>query len=75
MKLPDVKYAIPAETLNATIKVLEFAQTRSEQEAASLFYAACSADEHDHEKIWRLGLERMELAEKAAELVDFYLHL
>ena len=68
-----MKIEISQEQLDAVIKVLEFAQDRSEQEAASLFYATRNA-ECDREMVWALGQERMELAHQAAELVDHFLH-
>lgn len=68
-----MKIELTQVQLDAVIKALEFAQDRSEQEAASLFYAARSA-ERNREMTWALGLERMELAHQTAELVDFFLH-
>lgn len=68
-----MKIELTQEQLDAVIKALEFAQDRSEQEAASLFYAARST-ERDREMTWALGLERMELAHQTAELADFFLH-
>ena len=69
-----MKIEITQEQLDSTIAALEFAQDRSEHEAASLFYAARNT-EHDREMTWALGLKRMELAHQTAQLLDFYLHL
>lgn len=71
-----MKIELTQEQLDATIKALEFAQDRSEQEAAALFFASRKTEhERDRETVWNLGLKRMELAHQTAALVDFYLHL
>lgn len=76
MDLPDVKYAIPAETLTATISALEFAMIRYEQEAAALLDTARHEQDETLAKLGRkLGRKRLEQADRTANLVDFYLHL
>lgn len=76
MNLPEVKYSIPADILTATITALEFAQSRYEQEAAALIGAA----RHEQDEVLtslgrKLGRERLAQADRAAELVNFYLKL
>lgn len=76
MNLPDVKYAIPADTLTATISALEFARDRYEQEASALIGAA----RHEQDEVLvrlsrKLGRERLEQADRTGDLVDFFLHL
>ncbi len=81
MNLPDVKYAIPDEILADTIKTLEFAQSRYEQEAAALIGAALiGAARHEQDEVLtslgrKLGRERLMQSDRAAELVAFYLNL
>ena len=80
MKMPDVKYAIPAETLTSTISALEFARDRYEQDAAALFGAALVAAKTEQGEAFvklslKLGQENLEQADKTANLVDFYLSL
>lgn len=76
MNLPEVKYSIPADIMTATIAALEFAQSRYEQEAATLIGAA----RHEQDEVLvnlsrKLGRERLEQADQAAKLVNFYLNL
>lgn len=76
MKLPNVKYAIPQEILNDTIAALEFVQERYEQEATALISAALYEQDETLVRLSRkLGCQRLEMADRAAELVDFYLSL
>lgn len=76
MKLPDVKYPIPAKTLTDTVTALEFAQTRYEQEAAALISTSQHEQDETLVKLSRkLGRERLAQAERTSELVDFYLSL
>lgn len=71
-----MKIEITQEQLDATIKALEFAQDRSEQEAAALFFASRKTEHaHDREMVWNLGLERMQLAHQTSTLVNFFLLL
>ena len=67
-----MKIELTQDQLNATIKVLEFAQGRYEQEAAALIGAA----QHEQdETLVRLSREHLEQADQASNLVDFYLSL
>ncbi len=76
MDLSDVKYAIPDETIGATITALEFARSRYVQEATDLIRAARYERDEELVKLSRkLGRERLEQADATAALVEFYLHL
>lgn len=73
-----MKIEITQEQLDDTIKALEFAQNRYEQDALTLLAASFRTSERDtaySASCQTLGLERMARAVETTKLVDFYLHL
>ncbi len=60
-----MKIELTQEQLDDTISILEFAQSRLEQEASALLNVRAGRD---------LAVTRLGQAKKAADLVDFYLH-
>lgn len=69
-----MKIEITQDQLDDTIKALEFAQTRYEQEAAALIGAARHEQDETLVRLSRkLGRERLEQSDRASALVDFYL--
>ena len=71
-----MKIELTQDQLNATIKVLEFAQGRYEQEAAALIGAAQHEQDETLVRLSReLGREHLEQADQASNLVEFYLSL
>lgn len=61
-----MKIEITQEQLDNLVEMLEIAQSRLELEAAALLNAP---------KGRRIAVKHLEQAEKAAALVDFFLHL
>lgn len=75
-----MKIEITQDQLDATIKALEFAQTRYEQDAVAIFGAMLSAVEQEPDETrvkqsQKLGWEWLDMADRTSELVDFFLHL
>lgn len=68
MNLPDVKYSIPADILTATIETMRDYSRLLEAEAAAL--AKLKSPEAE-----KLTQERLDDAEVAKKLFEFYLNL
>jgi len=65
MKLEEVRYPIPAETLTATIEAMRDLKARYEADA-------CALARMDSPQAQALAQERVEDAETATRLYDFY---
>ena len=71
-----MKIELTQDQLDGTIKALEFAQARCEQEAAALIGAAQHEKDEPLVRLSRkLGQERLNQANHISKLLDFYLYL